>query len=303
VGTTYFVAINFGLIRFFFNLSFAIWRDQRFLSHIRSDIRDLSVLGTDLIPLGFEEIFLDNTFGLSEHIKHTVSYQCFEKAITFFWLHEIAHILGGHIDILDIYTQSEKSLCIIDEFLSFSEPYDDETYEPAKNEFPYRALEIEADHWALNQIFRQLHQQIMTDSAGAIELICTVVACTLFPLSLHGYKFLQKKFDLAEKHPPLWFRAEYVINSEEKVANELWFDERRKQKKFELIRFKQQNLVLLGLTGLSQLHPMFGDWLSPLAEQSRKSEFQRVYDEAKVTFNPWKNILSHYCHSVKIKAN
>lgn len=292
-GKTYFVAINYGLIRFLFNLSLSIWRNRLFLSYIEDSIRDLTVLGTELVPLGFEEVFLDSTLDISDQIRQTVFYRCFKEAVTFLWLHEIAHVLGGHVDIC-----RKSRIGIIDEFLSAAEP-DDESYEIVTNKIPYHAFEIQADRWALDKIFRRLHQQIMSDSAGKIELIYTTVACTLFSLSLHGYNVLQRKFDYARRHPPLWFRADDVFYAEDKAANDLWFSVRRGEKKFEMIRDQQRWLLDRGLAGLSQLHPVFGDWLSPVAEFSRKAEAQLVLDEANEIFNPWHNECSRYFHSFK----
>ena len=294
-GNTYFTAINYGLIRFLFNLSLSIWRDRRFIAYLQDDIRDLTVLGTDLIPLGFEEIFLDNTFEVSNQIRQTAFYKCFEQVISFFWLHEVGHIVLGHIDICQ---ELRQSLGIIDEFLSIAEP-DEDSESEVIHDIPYHAFEIQADRWALDRIFEQLHKQIMSDSAGKIELIYTTIACTLFPLSLHGYQTLQNKQDFANRHPPLWFRADDVLQAEDRAANKQWFSDRKGQKKFEMIRYQQKTLLDRGLVGLAHLHPIFGDWVSPVAELSRESEAQFVLTEAAELFKPWKNDLSHYCHSIR----
>ncbi len=299
-GETYFVAIKFSLIRLLFNLALAIWKDQRFLSHIECDIRDIQNLATDFIPLGFEEIFLHDNFELSSEIKYAVFYRCFEQALSFFWLHEIAHVLLGHIDIC---AQSRKSQEIIDEFLNVADFDEDEPDDLIQKTIPYHAFEIEADRWALYKLFQILHQQIIYDSVGELELIYTAIACTLFPLSLHGYNLLQKKSDLAKYHPPLWFRSDEVIYVEDKAANDQWFNARRGEKKFEMLRFRQKNLVHRGLAALSGLHPMFGDWLGPVTESSRQAEAQRVLYEAKLLFDPWRDDLSRYCRGIKMRTS
>jgi hypothetical protein len=270
IGKTYFVAIRFGLIRLIFNLALTLWKDQRFLSHIKHDIRGLKDLATDLIPPGFEEIFLHK---FPDKIQHAFFYQCFEQAVSFFWLHEIAHILLGHIDIL---TNSGKSLGIIDEFLNVAESDEDEPDELIKHTIPYLAFEIQADRWALDRLFEKLHQQIISDSFGDIELICTAIACTLFPLSLHGNNILREKSDHAKHHPPLWFRADEVLYAEDKAANKQWFSVKRGEKNIEIRRSQQKNLVQSALAALSRIHPMFGDWLGPVADSSRQPEGQRV---------------------------
>jgi hypothetical protein len=293
IGKTYFVAIRFGLIRLIFNLALTLWKDQRFLSHIKHDIRGLKDLATDLIPPGFEEIFLHK---FPDKIQHAFFYQCFQQAVSFFWLHEIAHILLGHIDIL---TNSGKSLGIIDEFLNVAESDEDEPDELIKHTIPYLAFEIQADRWALDRLFEKLHQQIISDSFGDIELICTAIACTLFPLSLHGNNILREKSDHAKHHPPLWFRADEVLYAEDKAANKQWFSVKRGEKNIEIRRSQQKNLVQSALAALSRIHPMFGDWLGPVADSSRQPEGQRVLDEAKVLFEPWRDDLS--CHGVKMR--
>ena len=234
IGKTYFVAIRFGLIRLIFNLALTLWKDQRFLSHIKHDIRGLKDLATDLIPPGFEEIFLHK---FPDKIQHTFFYQCFQQAVSFFWLHEIAHILLGHIDII---TRSRKSIGIIDEFLNSAESDEHEPDESRRHKIPgvadfedfyllaiakllndkyfrvfnfyfhalvkpipYLAFEIQADRWALDRLFENLHQQMISDSFGDIELISTAIACTLFPLSLHGDNVLREKFDHAKHHPAI----------------------------------------------------------------------------------------------------
>jgi hypothetical protein len=294
VGQTYFVAITFGIIQLLFSIALTIWKDQRFLSHIKHDIRGLKDLATDLIPPGFEEIFLHE---FADKIKHAFFYQCFEQAVSFFWLHEIAHILLGHIDIL---TKSEKSLGI-DEFLIFAESDEYEPDESIRHTIPYLAFEIQADRWALDRLFEKLHQQMISDSFGDIELISTAIACTLFPLSLHGNNVLREKSDHAKHHPPLWFRADEVLYAEDKAANKQWFNLRRGEKSIEILRFRQKNLVQSALAALSRLHPMFGDWLGPVADSSRQPEGQRVLDEAKALFEPWRDDLSRYFHCIKMR--
>jgi hypothetical protein len=299
VGKTYFVAIKFGLIRLLFNLSLAIWRDQRFLKNIRPYTRDATYLSTDFIPPGFEEIFLYDEFSLSDQIRHAVFYRCFEQAVSFFWLHEIAHVLGGHIDIC---AKRGESLGIIDEFLNAVELDEDEPDTSIQSTIPYHAFEIEADRWALDKLFGVLHQRIKSTSADDLDLIATAIGCTLFPLSLHGYNLLREQSDFARYHPPIWFRADDVLNAEDKAATNQWFNTTQGEKDFELFRFRQKNLLQSGLASLSRLHPMFGDWLSPVAESSRQAEVRRVLDAANKLYEPWRSNLFHYRRGIKISS-
>lgn len=299
VGNTYFVAIKFGLVRLLFNLSLATWRDQRFLSNIRPYARDATYLSTDYIPPGFEEIFLYDEISSSDQIRYAIFYQCFEQAVNFVWLHEIAHILGGHIDIC---ARRRGTLGIIDEFLNAAELDEDESDTSIKNTIPYHAFEIQADRWALDQLFGAMHQRIKLTPTDDLNLLATAIGCTLFPLSLHGYNLLRDQADFAQYHPPIWFRADDVFSAEDKAAADQWLSTTQGDKKFELFRFRQKNLLQCGLASLSRLHPMFGDWLNPLAESSRQAEVQRVLDAANILFEPWRSDLSHYRRGIKISS-
>jgi hypothetical protein len=46
---------------------------------------------------------------------------------------------------------------------------------------------------------------------------------------------------------------------------------------------------------------MFGDWLGPVADSSRQPEGQRVLDEAKALFEPWRDDLSRYFNCIKMR--
>jgi hypothetical protein len=182
-GKTYFVVIKFGTIQNLFNLSYSIWKNQHFLSHLRHDIKDIDDLVNDVTFSALEQSFYDE-LKLSNSIQKATFYKCFEKAISFFWLHETAHILGGH---LNLFRQSDKLFEIIDEFLTVD--IDEEASETLiKYPVPYRAIEIEADRWALGKIFGELHRKfVSTGHFNPLEFITTAIACTLFPLSLHQY--------------------------------------------------------------------------------------------------------------------
>ncbi|MCZ8360231.1 MAG: hypothetical protein O9350_20950 [Microcystis sp. LE19-388.1G] len=298
-GNTYFVAIKFGTIEKILDLSYSIWRDQCFLSHLRHDIKDIDDLVNNFNFSELEQDFYDE-LKLYNLIQKATFYQCFEKAISFFWLHETAHILGGH---LSLFRQSDESLEIIDEFLAVDLD-DDESETLIKYPIPYHAMEIEADRWALGKIFGKLHKKfVSTGHFNPLEFITTAIACTLFPLSLHQYKLLKDesyfydkktKIKMKDTHPPLWFRADEVIKAEEKAANDQWYNTIGLNKKLEVIRFHQKQLVQLGLAALSQVHPLFGEWLGLVGDLSREEATQRIFNEAYRLVEPWQEDLSCY---------
>lgn len=294
-GKTYFAIVHCFTIEFIFDLSISIWGDWRFLSHLKQDLKDIANIIADFIHSSYK-----NQSGFYNKTLEEISCQCFEQAISFFWLHETAHILLGHLD----FEEPGKRLGIIDEFLSVT-INNRESVRLINSSIPYQALEIEADRWALDRLFGKLHKKfISTGSLTYLEFITTAVGCTLFPLSLHEYKLLHDELNpkqvlcnKVDTHPPLWFRADDVIKAEEKAANEQWFSKTRKDTQLENIRFHQKHLVQLGLAALSQIHPIFGEWLGPVADLSRQSEAERLMNEAYILFEPWREDLSRYRHS------
>ena len=302
LGNTYFVAIKFGTIEKILDLSYSIWRDKHFLSHLRHDINDIDKLVNDVNLSELEPNFY-NELKLYNSIQKATFYQCFETAISFFWLHETAHILRGH---LSLFKQSDESLEIIDEFLAVDID-DDESETLIKYPIPYHAMEIEADRWALGKIFGKLHRKfVSTGHFYPLEFITTAIACTLFPLSLHQYKLLKNESYFYDKktkikHPPLWFRADEVINAEKKAANDQWYSQIRINKELEVIRFRQKHLVQLGLAALSQVNPLFGEWLGSVGDLSREEAAQRIFNEAYNLFEPWQEDLSRYRCNIRLK--
>lgn len=307
LGNTYFVAIKFGTIEKILDLSYSIWRDKHFLSHLRHDINDIDKLVNDVNLSELEPNFY-NELKLYNSIQKATFYQCFETAISFFWLHETAHILCGH---LSLFKQLDESLEIIDEFLAVDID-DDESETLIKYPIPYHAMEIEADRWVLGKIFGKLHRKfVSTGHFYPLEFITTAIACTLFPLSLHQYKLLKNesyfydkktKIKIEDTHPPLWFRADEVINAEKKAANDQWYSQIRINKQLEVIRFRQKHLVQLGLAALSQVDPLFGEWLGSVGDLSREEAAQRIFNEAYNLFEPWREDLSRYRRNIMKKA-
>lgn len=289
-GKTYFAVVHHFTIEFIFYLSMSIWKDWKFLSHLKQDLKDIANIIANFVPSNF-----NNQSEFSNTALERISYQCFEQAISFFWLHEAAHILLGHLDLI----KSGKRLEIIDEFLTVK-INNKESAALINSPIPYQALEIEADRWALDRLFGKLHRKfIATGSLTYLEFINTAIGCTLFPLSLHEYKLLhdesnstQLSYSKVATHPPLWFRADEVIKAEENAANKQWFNRKIKDTQLENIRFHQKHLVQLGLAALSQVHPIFGEWLGPVADLSRQSEAERLINEAYRLFEPWREDLS-----------
>ena len=85
-----------------------------------------------------------------------------------------------------------------------------------------------------------------------------------------------------------------MIKAEEKAANDQWYNTIGLNKKLEVIRFHQKQLVQLGLAALSQVHPLFGEWLGLVGDLSREEATQRIFNEAYRLVEPWQEDLSCY---------
>ena len=379
-GSTYFIALNTGLIQLIFTLSSTVCKNQRFLSQVQSCIRNTKLLEHEAIPPGFESLFVrdvsillgewlsynlvaaevrnaeelpneanqqviiakiedsyhfrifDQTgkvaidyavpsssmskpfkvraedainrkknildsfekyallkeivFATKEvDIRDSLFFLCFKRALTFFWLHETAHILDGHIDT---FIHEQHSIGALDEFLHVAEP----DVEGDLGSIPYHAIEIIADRWALQKVFGKVHQHILSNPLSDIELLATTVGCTLFHLSFYGYNQMRGRSDIAFRHPPLWFRADQILRYEAFAAQDQWFNNLPGNTKYDEIRLAQQNLVQLTLAGMSSLHPVFAEWLDPVAESVREAEAQRVLNEALMLYEPWRETIT-----------
>ena len=93
-----------------------------------------------------------------------------------------------------------------------------------------------------------------------------------------------------------------MINAEKKAANDQWYSQIRINKELEVIRFRQKHLVQLGLAALSQIHPLFGEWLGSVGDLSREEAAQRIFNEAYRLFEPWQEDLSRYRRNILPKS-
>jgi hypothetical protein len=123
-----------------------------------------------------------------------------------------------------------------------------------------------------------------------------------YKLSNNDSYFYDKKTKIKDTHPPLWFRADEVIKAEEKSANAQWYSPIKINKQLEVIRFRQKHLVQLGLAALSQVDPLFGEWLGSVGDLSREEASQHIFNEAYNLFEPWREDLSRYRRNIMKKA-
>lgn len=324
-GSTYFIAISLGLIEMIFDISISIWRHPQFLSALGDEIRKVSIYSSNQIPQGFESILIHEILeeirnsktersteaknNVSQSFMDTAHYKCFQQGIYFLYLHEIAHILLGHIDKLNkVY-----------EFSSLHNYY---TGSQLRIILP---MEIEADRFALQSIFTRIHYYTVPDSDDYLNnvrylwLISTAIGCMLFPLAFYGVASLypqekvkklgkkagreEKEDEFYESHPPLWFRACDIVLAEDAAAYRQWFSEKQGQQRFEGIRFKQRNIIYIGLASLSRVYPTFGNWILTVSDSALKAEHEILLRQARERLDPHKSELQALSKRFKLLSN
>lgn len=324
-GSTYFIAVSLGLIEMIFDISISIWRHPQFPSVLGDEIRKVSMYSNNQIPQGFESILIHEILeeirnskveksieaknNVSQSFIDTAYYKCFQQGIYFLYLHEIAHILLGHIDKLDkVY-----------EFSSLHHYYTDSQ---CKIVLP---MELEADRFALQNIFTRIHYYTVPDSDDYLNnvrylwLLSAAIGCMLFPLAFYGVASLYPKEkvkklgkkpvgkeegdEFYESHPPLWFRACDIVLAEDAAAYRQWFGQKQGQQRFEGIRFKQKNIIYIGLASLSRVYPTFGNWILTVSDSALTAEHEILLRQARERLDPYKSELQALSKRFKLLPN
>jgi hypothetical protein len=205
---------------------------------------------------------------------------CLRIALSFLWLHEIAHVHLGHIDFCLERWPLVFGKGRVD--LAAAEPADEEYDESSCDPIPFHALEIEADTWAVLKLFGRTHKSIPPGSKDDFLLVSTAIGCTLVPLLFYSRNMLHGRMDRAARHPPLWFRADEVIRSEKEAAGILWGESGEcypaPREEYEARRGRQEHSVARGIAAIIRVHPEYGNWLGPVLDPCREVEADRVLD-------------------------
>ena len=175
-------------------------------------------------------------------------------AIRFLWLHEIGHVLGGHLDLLGSLGLQEE---ISETNLGLADaPSETSEHEPS---FLFYGVEIEADTWALRAMAKS---QKSSSDGSLIEAIGVIAIFLLF----YGIPRLTGNTETSIQHPPVWYRA--------------------RRASIELLGGPPRGMFRQILLQASELHPMFGEWLDPLSRDQWEDAAKGIDQEVRRFFGP-----------------
>ncbi len=266
----YRAVVNGGGLQALFEFAAAIWLDRRICPHLGSldALPAVSGLHAD-IPLGFEHVWSlasrskkpNSPPELPDWLKSNLQALCRQRAhafertflegVRFFWLHEIAHVLGGHVDLRK-QAQGLPALTEFDEAL-----YGAERGIPAAAPLDYlHALEIQADRYALDRLFEGALRRQPNEPGHPDERIFTILGASMVPLLLHSRYAFTNVPDMARQHPSVWFRADEVLRAEDKAWRE-WAQANLEATSVDHgQRFRERGFLVAILRRLGETHPM-----------------------------------------------
>jgi hypothetical protein len=200
-------------------------------------------------------------------------------AIDFLLLHEVGHVLGGHLALIP----RVEGVQAMAEF-GFTEIIAPGDGAAGNRPDVLRALEIEADAYALKQIFA--HAPERPNTPADMERRVAMVLGAIIPHLVFFVRMqLAERNDLALDHPPLWFRAREVLRAESYS--------RTNKTEHATVGAAQWDLSLAAaLNTVGNTHPLFGQWLAPLTDPARDEPARRVIAEARRALDPFAEKLA-----------
>lgn len=123
----------------------------------------------------------------------------FLAAVRFLWLHELGHILSGHLTlggVGGIWSELGEPALV----LGVDAPPGLADWKPS---FASYAKEMEADAWANNMLFSQ--------PATRPDLVVDLIGVLSVFIFFHGRAFIERRTERPNTHPPVWFRATQTI--------------------------------------------------------------------------------------------
>jgi hypothetical protein len=202
--------------------------------------------------------------------------KCFEatflSSIRFVWLHEVAHVVHGHVDLLHGHSPrlGLSEVEFAGSFLNLASGATERKTDAPP--LPFHAMEMEADDEALGRVNAPASKAHLNSHASVSALGC------LMPILIfHALNTLTGQSDRAEKHPPLWFRAARIL---ERV------DEGR-----------DRGMMMMILRDLGKMDPLYGDWLEPVVFTPWEAAMERVRQRALDEREPWIPALEAHARS------
>ena len=234
--------------------------------------------GTEEVP-AIQPAWLEEARSRMDPIRLHHAQKSFRAACDYVWLHEIAHILHGHVD---------RSLGNqLNHHESASLPRERRRDPPTEQR---RAMEIEADRWAMLRIFEGFHKEALVgETCATHEVVTAALGVSLTHILFYASRLLHPSewSEEASTHPPLWFRTDDILRLENLAAHQArqWFETKRgglvDNNEWELGRIRQHCHLLRGLFDLANTHPLIGQWLGPMIDESRTDAAEALAQRAR----------------------
>jgi hypothetical protein len=229
------------------------------------------------IPRGFERIYFEHMESqkdcnyttqpvwVSEVLENLsterreLMISTFKESLRLCWLHESAHILRGHLDFIKENAQGIDSIEICElEYLELGSSIS--TNNPVLAEVRC-ALEFDADQFALICLFGEAYN--VDYHPFPITTFLGSILCFMILHCFHAVQSIESNRRKNSTHPPLWFRAVVI----KEVDSIMWAKFQQNRIGLSLLD-RERNLNYLNdcLLDISNIHPLYGDWLHPLVE-------------------------------------
>lgn len=310
-GDFYYCVLHTSLVRTLFWLCVGVWGCSDFLKEIGPPRRDGRKVLPTAIPPGLELVWWAMHLSLDEHprspnkvpawlgetltnvtgLRRKYLISTFYAAVDYIWLHEMAHVACGHIDLLkDGNWHRQNGVHGANRESSADDSRT--SHENRKKQLieVRRAAEIEADRWAILRLFKACHERgFKYPERDNYGLVVTGLGISLTHIVFYAMQILSEDDggEHLEFHPPLWFRTDDMLRMEELAAERVFQSgkarnrQRPKSENWQVNRLRQQMLVIRGLLELGNVHPFFGLWLGPTIDNSRQSEAETILKRAR----------------------
>ena len=142
-------------------------------------------------------------------VRRMALQQSVEDAFRYIWLHEIGHVVWGHVDLFEEATGAL--------YISEADDAAQAAFPPEFGHF----LEFQADRFAVTGVLEGRTIDRSSDPQASIgrgfasyvdQATIAIMGCMLAQLVLAVNLRLQGRADVSRTHPPLWFRARDMIN-------------------------------------------------------------------------------------------
>ena len=295
----YYCRVNNSLFRSLFWLSVSAWSTKGFLSEWGQLEPEPSANLPTGIPRGLElvwwsahtskgdltppkgPLWLEKCLSRMDSRRQQFCLDTYAAAVDYVWLHEIAHVHLGHID-----RHFNKEV-------SSSTPGVTRELSAEEN----RAVEIEADRWAMLRLFGNRHlESLSKNRIDCPEIITAAIGVSLAHILLYSKRLINS--DIQEQrissYPPLWFRTDDILRMEQQAASgaksTVQSSGNLSSDTWSRHRVRTHCEILNGLLDLANVHPLFGEWLGPVIDELRTKAAQSLTENAS---NVLRHVSSH----------